>query len=489
LRELAVEGWDEEQLKGSLYDRLAELLNERWLDFGFVGEELGNLLGLLDWAAATGRDKMVLYLARVLDPYLTLRGLWEARRQVLDHFAAAARALQDQAAEGWALHQMGVHHLGAGEIGQARALFEQARDLRLRLGDKEGAAYSQHNLDVLGPPPPPPPASTQGGGLSPWVRGFLIAGAALAVVAVGVLGARAILPIIRPTPTPTPTRTPTSTRTPTQTQSPTLSPTPTPTPSETATGTPTATPTPTSPPSLDWTLEPEYLDLSAQLTDSCKLAMVAPRVHGTDDPRVTGFNALVDQFIKAEVERQSGFFAKYFDSDCNVEGAPLSFSDDYRVTTWPADNYMQVEPTLIYGDSATYVSSDILLSVLMRSQYNYSETPENHALNYDLNRGGVVALSDLFLPRVDYLGFLSKLSLEQLTAGESFFCQDPSVFAAPQAENYSAWNITYFGLQITFDLYDGEGITPCDNASVLIPYRALVKILDPQGPLGAEITR
>jgi len=478
LRSVAIEGWDADALRQTLYESLADQLNERWLDFEFVETELGNLLGLLDWAAASERHQIASYLARILDPFLTLRGLWDARAGALQHLLDAARALHDQAAEGWALHQLGTHAVGAGGLQQARILFRQARDLRLSLGDAIGAAYSQHNLDMLPPPPPPPGGGTPGGGLARWGRWLFFGGLAVAVLLAAAIGGRALMPSFRP-PTETPTATPRPTLTPTRPPTSTATPTPT----QTATITPTATAT--VPPSLDWSLEPVYHDLSDKMVPGCHLQMTVPRVRGTNDPRVAGFNGVVDQFMEEEIRRRAAYSAEHFGTSCDPAAYTAAWSDEYRVTTWPAENYMEIPPMVIYGDSATYTSSDILLSVFISSSYGYGGTAYNYSLNYDLNRGEPLALGDLFLPGSNYVDYLAHLSIDQFT-GQEFFCADPNVFAAPKPDNYSTWNLTYYGLRITFNLYD---VTPgpCSTAVVIIPYKDLVKILDPNGPLGKEI--
>jgi hypothetical protein len=348
LRGVALEGQDVERLRENLYEHLAEQLKLRWLDFGFMNDELGNLLGLLEWSAGTGRHKITRYLTRILDPFLTLNGLWDARGRALEHFLFSVRAVQDRAGEAWGMHQLGTQHLGSGDLEQARSLFEQARDLRVSLGDNVGAAYSQHNLDLMTPPPPPPQGRPGGrGGLSPWVTGLLVAGlAAGAVLILAVAGsiiARRVRVAATPPPLPTFVRAPTSTARPRPTR----------------TEERISTLPPSLPPSLDWSLEPEFHDVSDQMTPGCHLSMIVPRVRGATDLRVAGFNAVVDQFMEEEIRRRADYFRERFGSSCDPAAFTAAWSDDYRITTWPAENYMEIVPTLIFGDSATYTSSDI----------------------------------------------------------------------------------------------------------------------------------
>lgn len=183
---------------------LAEMLSamqERWRDFEFVKDELGNLLGLLNWCAEQKRWAEVIALGRALDPYLTLRGLWDAWHTTLEHVFDAARASSDRAVQGWVLHQLGTYHFGMGEMLKARTYLEQACSVRRDLGDEAGLAYSQHNLGLL-------PASGTGmkavtpflaGGFLPWLIGGL--------VTVAVVGAVALSGAFRSSPSSVPTST------------------------------------------------------------------------------------------------------------------------------------------------------------------------------------------------------------------------------------------------------------------------------------------
>lgn len=61
-----------------LLRHLLDELKSRSMDFKFVADELGNILGLIQWASNERRWSDVVALGRAVDPYLTLTGLWDA---------------------------------------------------------------------------------------------------------------------------------------------------------------------------------------------------------------------------------------------------------------------------------------------------------------------------------------------------------------------------------------------------------------------------
>jgi hypothetical protein len=131
----------------SLLARLAEYLLANQSQPGFVAAELGNFAGAL--AASSGQT--ALSLARALDPYLTLNGLWDLWGRALDSALEAAKTLGDRSAEAWSLHQMGTRLFGVGDKARATLLLRQALQIREAIGDAAGAAYSRHNLNALKP--------------------------------------------------------------------------------------------------------------------------------------------------------------------------------------------------------------------------------------------------------------------------------------------------------------------------------------------------
>lgn len=258
VREFARLGVDASSIGEQFIRYLRGTLGNRSLDWGYCADELGNILGMIEWAAGTQRWSDVIALGRDIDSYLTLHGLWEAWRETLEQVLQSARQLSDRVTEAWALHQLGTRLLSLGATGQAIDLLRQALRLRSQLGDTTGMAYTQHNLDLLLPPnssnddngQPPEKPGSPGRGMKLLLKTSVL----VTVLALSSYWGAHALNTRPSTPTPDfelpvtgPTETAIILPTETTTETPTLTPTwtPTETPTATLTSTPTSTPTDT----------------------------------------------------------------------------------------------------------------------------------------------------------------------------------------------------------------------------------------------------
>jgi hypothetical protein len=176
LKPLLLQERDVSKQRERLLNHLLTELETRWNDFEFIKDELGNLLGLLFWSAAQGQWANVAALGRAIDPYLTLSGHWEAWRKTLGEIQRAANGMNDLALQGWVLHQLGTYEMGIGNLTAARKLLEEAVSICNKLGDEIGAAYSQHNLQMIAPVAAP---ASRPGNLTSWLLG----GAAVIAIA------------------------------------------------------------------------------------------------------------------------------------------------------------------------------------------------------------------------------------------------------------------------------------------------------------------
>jgi hypothetical protein len=116
----------------------------------------GAALAVIEWAAERGDWPVLVELVRVAEPVLTLAGRWEASSHVLGRGLEAARATGDHAAEALFSHEQGALAFCRDELGAAKQLFEDALELRERIGDAVGAELTSWNLQLLQPPPAPP---------------------------------------------------------------------------------------------------------------------------------------------------------------------------------------------------------------------------------------------------------------------------------------------------------------------------------------------
>lgn len=239
---------EEQVVLSRLADYLLGIAEKNLQNWEFFREELGNLSGVLSWALRTRNWVIITRLARALDPYLSLHGLWDAWREALDSLLSAAQQTGDQAAEAWAFHQLGTREMGLGAREQALDFLGRALDIRRALGDIVGMSYTQHNINFLIPPPsgpggnkpkppsPGPPRKVPVAGSN----SLLLIGAFGAIVVIGLVGLLLLAILIGPrffAPPP-----------PTVTQTPFLLPTdntPTPVPATLTPTQPTATPIPT----------------------------------------------------------------------------------------------------------------------------------------------------------------------------------------------------------------------------------------------------
>jgi hypothetical protein len=277
-------GSAEATVKESLLQFLKRELATQAVNNQYAVHELGNVRGLMEWAATQGRWPDVIALARGFHRHAVLNGFWDGWREMLGRALEAARFSGDPASEAWAQHELGTRELALGKPAPAVEHLSRAVELRSKLNDALGAAVSRHNLSLLAPIPPTGGGPAKGG----WPTGGALAAVSLFVI-VGTLAAWLMsqwpipntgaptpvtteacdvnckttrvwqtleakastltasaptptdTPVFTPTPTFTPTDTPTATDTPSATATPTLTPSLTPTP--TFTDTPTPSPT------------------------------------------------------------------------------------------------------------------------------------------------------------------------------------------------------------------------------------------------------
>jgi len=115
-------------------------------------------------ATNTRRWGEALRLGQILEGALVAALRWDAWAMVLEQSLIAAKAMDDQAAEAWALHEIGSRALCVGETRGARSALSEALRLREALGNADGAAATRQTFNFVLVPdiePAPKPAAAR----------------------------------------------------------------------------------------------------------------------------------------------------------------------------------------------------------------------------------------------------------------------------------------------------------------------------------------
>jgi hypothetical protein len=119
----------------------------RLFDRDVLTGEIGALLGMLDRLDREGRYDEAIRLAKALHGLCVLAFRWLDLVRSLRSALVAARAAGDEAAQAWALNELGALHLCAGEPNTAEAYLRNALALQEKLGDAAGRCATRHNRD------------------------------------------------------------------------------------------------------------------------------------------------------------------------------------------------------------------------------------------------------------------------------------------------------------------------------------------------------
>ncbi|HEX8130808.1 MAG TPA: DUF3298 domain-containing protein [Pyrinomonadaceae bacterium] len=136
-------------------------------------------------------------------------------------------------------------------------------------------------------------------------------------------------------------------------------------------------------------------------------------------------------------------------------------------------------------------ASDEVISVLFYAYgYSWGAAHGYHyplVLNYDLQRGRVLKLADLFPPGSKYLQTIADYCLRDLSCQLGITPQEVQGWsggAMPTPKNYQAWVLTPKGLVIIFEEYQVTSYAG-GEPKVLIPYERLRDIINPRGVLAS----
>ncbi len=200
------------------------------------------------------------------------------------------------------------------------------------------------------------------------------------------------------------------------------------------------------------------------------LAADYPELAGVANPNVDKFNAEVRSIVTKQTREFKQIESESTESDSTMDPEMRSFLE------------------ITYD--VTLATNDLVSLVFNIASYERGAAHPNHrslVVNYDLKSGRTLKLSELFKPGADYLNVISRYSIADLKKQAN----DPNYpvdmieqGAAPEAENFEAWNISRKGLAITFDAYQVASYAEGPK-HLIVPYRELKTISRADGPLAA----
>ncbi|MEP7338995.1 MAG: DUF3298 and DUF4163 domain-containing protein [Acidobacteriota bacterium] len=198
--------------------------------------------------------------------------------------------------------------------------------------------------------------------------------------------------------------------------------------------------------------------------------LTGPQLAGSSDANAEKFNTTISEMIAKQVK---GF--KNDNKESLKEAAESADADR-------PGNSLDISYTVAHADKN--------LISLHFSNYSYTGGAHGNTAsvtyNYDLNRGVMLKLADLFPPNSNYLKIISDYCLAALKKRDLGDDEQIRGGAGPKADNYGSWNITPDGLQITFDAYQVAAYA-AGPQEVVVPYSVLKPIIKPDGPLAAFV--
>ncbi len=195
-----------------------------------------------------------------------------------------------------------------------------------------------------------------------------------------------------------------------------------------------------------------------------KLDVTYPQVEGRASPAISNLNKRIRGLLAEQYDwmlrKPSGADLRTYNK---FPGVLNSINTTYEVTLATNDLLSIYVESYIYGIGAAHSSH------------------QSFTVNYDLKRGKLLKLPDIFKPGVNYLQLLSRYCTDDLSKRFGSVEISHEVDAlAPQASNYESWNLTVEGLRINFDACRVLGCAGGKQA-VNIPFDALKPILKSKG--------
>ena len=228
------------------------------------------------------------------------------------------------------------------------------------------------------------------------------------------------------------------------------------------------------------------------------IKMVFPRLHTTDPGEVIADNTDAENTensdtssFNKEANNSSIITNTFNEAVAGVLKEEIGYFK--QKVTDAADYQKTVEKskvknrlTIDYNSALLNLSKQPIISIrfIMQGYITGMAHPfrRYRVVNFDLNEGKVIQLSDIFAADANYLELFSQYAnhkLEKKIRNNAMI----TTGTAPVADNFSNWNLNPHGLRITFD---PGAVAPYvyGSQSILIPYADIKEMINPESILG-----
>lgn len=190
-------------------------------------------------------------------------------------------------------------------------------------------------------------------------------------------------------------------------------------------------------------------------------------------PQLAGSDARAEKFNKAISEMIAKDLKGFKDENKEVIQETAARAEEGLGSS------METRYSVMYADKNLISLLFSTYSFTGGAHGNTATTP----INYDLNRGEMLKLANLFQPNANYLKVISAYCIAAIKKRNINEDQEwIQNGAGPKAENYQSWSITPQGLVITFDAYQVAAYA-VGPQEIVIPYSVLKPILKPDSVL------
>ena len=165
---------------------------------------------------------------------------------------------------------------------------------------------------------------------------------------------------------------------------------------------------------------------------------------------------------KTVMDQVNNFNKMFLEEDVDKSSAPYDLTVNYEVT---------------------FLNQDLVSVLFIESSYSGGAhgNKESYTLNYDLKKGKVLKLADLFKKNTNFVEIISKESITQILKkqGDNSVKEWVTEGAGRHIKNFTAWNISSIGLQFSFDPYQVASYAEGDFTTNVLYQKFPSKIQSP----------